>query len=286
MKLSKNEIIINIAAIQLIVFVIGKLFYVNYAFGILLIPFTVAIYKQRKKSLINKKIAYGELQFKDRLIAISDELKTGYSVENAIKSSYKDLKNIYGKECFVCKELELSLIHILTGEDFGKDVLVLVLDETKKQGIYDDFAEAVNVYTLKEYINAVSYTHLGVYKRQGMYCTPCESFFTESQLVDGKCPDCGREVTPAKEEAYFFRMSKYADRLIEHINTHPEFIQPESRKNEMMNNFLLPGQMCIRDRPTIDAAIEATIATATIVKTKEINKAYPFLSELISAKSI
>ena len=88
MKLSKNEIIINIAAIQLIVFVIGKLFYGNYAFGILLIPFTVAIYKQRKKSLINKKIAYGELQFKDMLIAISDGLKTGYSVENAIKSSY------------------------------------------------------------------------------------------------------------------------------------------------------------------------------------------------------
>ena len=82
---------------------------------------------------------------------------------------------------------------------------------------------------------------------EGMYCTPCESFFTESQLVDGKCPDCGREVTPAKEEAYFFRMSKYADRLIEHINTHPEFIQPESRKNEMMNNFLLPGlqDLCV-----------------------------------------
>ena len=76
---------------------------------------------------------------------------------------------------------------------------------------------------------------------EGMYCTPCESFFTESQLVDGKCPDCGREVQPAKEEAYFFKMSKYADRLIEHINTHPEFIQPVSRKNEMMNNFLLPG---------------------------------------------
>ena len=82
---------------------------------------------------------------------------------------------------------------------------------------------------------------------EGMYCTPCESFFTESQLVNGKCPDCGREVTPAKEEAYFFRMSKYADRLIEHINTHPEFIQPESRKNEMMNNFLLPGlqDLCV-----------------------------------------
>ena len=74
-----------------------------------------------------------------------------------------------------------------------------------------------------------------------MYCTPCESFFTESQLVDGKCPDCGRPVTPAKEEAYFFKMSKYAPRLIEYINEHPEFIQPVSRKNEMMNNFLLPG---------------------------------------------
>lgn len=82
---------------------------------------------------------------------------------------------------------------------------------------------------------------------EGMYCTPCESFFTESQLVDGKCPDCGREVKPAKEEAYFFKMSKYADRLIEHINTHPEFIQPVSRKNEMMNNFLLPGlqDLCV-----------------------------------------
>ena len=82
---------------------------------------------------------------------------------------------------------------------------------------------------------------------EGMYCTPCESFFTESQLVDGKCPDCGREVQPAKEEAYFFKMSKYADRLIEHINSHPEFIQPVSRKNEMMNNFLLPGlqDLCV-----------------------------------------
>ena len=82
---------------------------------------------------------------------------------------------------------------------------------------------------------------------EGLYCTPCESFWTESQLVDGKCPDCGREVKPAQEEAYFFKMSKYADRLIEHINTHPEFIQPVSRKNEMMNNFLLPGlqDLCV-----------------------------------------
>ena len=85
----------------------------------------------------------------------------------------------------------------------------------------------------------------GSYK--GMYCTPCESFWTESQLVDGKCPDCGRDVVPAEEEAYFFKMSKYADRLIEHINSHPEFIQPVSRKNEMMNNFLLPGlqDLCV-----------------------------------------
>ena len=82
---------------------------------------------------------------------------------------------------------------------------------------------------------------------EGLYCTPCESFWTESQLVDGKCPDCGREVKPAKEEAYFFKMSKYADKLIDHINTHPEFIQPVSRKNEMMNNFLLPGlqDLCV-----------------------------------------
>lgn len=88
-----------------------------------------------------------------------------------------------------------------------------------------------------------------IYKGEysGMYCTPCESFFTASQLVDGKCPDCGRECQPAKEEAYFFKMSKYCDRLIEHINSHPEFIQPESRKNEMMNNFLLPGlqDLCV-----------------------------------------
>lgn len=93
------------------------------------------------------------------------------------------------------------------------------------------------------------YAKGNIYKGEyeGMYCTPCESFFTESQLVDGKCPDCGRPCVPAKEEAYFFKMSKYADRLIEHIKTHPEFIQPESRKNEMMNNFLLPGlqDLCV-----------------------------------------
>lgn len=87
--------------------------------------------------------------------------------------------------------------------------------------------------------------YLGAY--EGLYCTPCESFWTESQLIDGKCPDCGREVKPAKEDAYFFKMSKYADRLIDYINEHPEFIQPVSRKNEMMNNFLLPGlqDLCV-----------------------------------------
>ena len=94
---------------------------------------------------------------------------------------------------------------------------------------------------------------------EGLYCTPCESFFTESQLVDGKCPDCGRPCTPAKEEAYFFKMSKYADRLINYINEHPEFIQPVSRKNEMMNNFLLPGlqDLCV-SRTTFDWGIPVT----------------------------
>ena len=116
---------------------------------------------------------------------------------------------------------------------------------------YDKFIRTTDDYHEKQVqkIFKKLYDQGDIYKGyyEGMYCTPCESFFTESQLVDGKCPDCGRECTPAKEEAYFFRMSKYADRLIEHINTHPEFIQPESRKNEMMNNFLLPGlqDLCV-----------------------------------------
>lgn len=108
----------------------------------------------------------------------------------------------------------------------------------------DDFHEKQVQKIFKKF-----YDQGDIYKGayEGLYCTPCESFWTESQLVDGKCPDCGREVKPAKEEAYFFKMSKYADRLIEHINTHPEFIQPVSRKNEMMNNFLLPGlqDLCV-----------------------------------------
>ena len=100
---------------------------------------------------------------------------------------------------------------------------------------------------------------------EGLYCTPCESFWTESQLVDGKCPDCGREVKPAKEEAYFFKMSKYADRLIEHINTHPEFIQPVSRKNEMMNNFLIPGlqDLCV-SRTSFKWVFPLILTTSTL----------------------
>ncbi len=116
---------------------------------------------------------------------------------------------------------------------------------------YDKFMRTTDEYHEKQVQKMFKrfYDQGDIYKSayEGMYCTPCESFWTESQLVDGKCPDCGREVKPAKEEAYFFKMSKYADRLIEHINSHPEFIQPVSRKNEMMNNFLLPGlqDLCV-----------------------------------------
>lgn len=116
---------------------------------------------------------------------------------------------------------------------------------------YDKFIRTTDEYHEKQVqkIFKKLYDKGDIYKGyyEGMYCTPCESFWTESQLVDGKCPDCGREVKPAKEEAYFFKMSKYADRLIEHINTHPEFIQPVSRRNEMMNNFLIPGlqDLCV-----------------------------------------
>ena len=116
---------------------------------------------------------------------------------------------------------------------------------------YDKFIRTTDDYHEKQIqkIFKKLYDQGDIYKGyyEGLYCTPCESFFTESQLVDGKCPDCGRPVQPAKEEAYFFKMSKYADRLIEHINTHPEFIQPVARKNEMMNNFLLPGlqDLCV-----------------------------------------
>ncbi len=147
----------------------------------------------------------------------------------------------------------------LKAEEAGitpKEFVDNVSDEIKRiwnlmDTSYDKFIRTTDADHEKEVqkIFKKLYDQGDIYKGsyEGMYCTPCESFWTESQLVDGKCPDCGREVKPAKEEAYFFKMSKYADRLIEHINSHPEFIQPVSRKNEMMNNFLLPGlqDLCV-----------------------------------------
>ncbi len=128
---------------------------------------------------------------------------------------------------------EIKDIWDLVGTSYDRFIRTTDSDHVKQVGkIFKKFYDQGDIYK-------------GYY--EGMYCTPCESFWTESQLVDGKCPDCGREVKPAKEEAYFFKMGKYADRLIEHINTHPEFIQPVSRKNEMMNNFLLKGlqDLCV-----------------------------------------
>ena len=128
---------------------------------------------------------------------------------------------------------EIKRIWDLTNTSYDKFIRTTDADHEKRvQKIFKKLYDQGDIYK-------------GYY--EGMYCTPCESFFTESQLVDGKCPDCGRPVQPAKEEAYFFKMSKYADRLIEYINTHPEFIQPVARKNEMMNNFLLPGlqDLCV-----------------------------------------
>ena len=140
----------------------------------------------------------------------------------------------------------------MTPKDFVDGIAAQVKDIADMMNTsYDYFIRTTDDYHEKQVQKMFKkmYEKGDIYKGyyEGMYCTPCESFFTESQLVDGKCPDCGREVQPAKEEAYFFKMSKYADRLIEHINTHPEFIQPVSRKNEMMNNFLLPGlqDLCV-----------------------------------------
>ncbi len=135
---------------------------------------------------------------------------------------------------------------------------------------YDKFIRTTNDYHEKQVQKIFKrlYDQGDIYKGayEGMYCTPCESFWTESQLVDGKCPDCAREVKPAKEEAYFFKMSKYADRLIAHINEHPEFIQPVSRKNEMMNNFLLPGlqDLCV-SRTTFKWGIPVDFAEGHVV---------------------
>ncbi|MDO4490653.1 MAG: methionine--tRNA ligase [Lachnospiraceae bacterium] len=140
----------------------------------------------------------------------------------------------------------------ITPKEFVDDVAGQIKDIWDLMNTsYDKFIRTTDTYH-EEQVQKIFkklYEQGDIYKGyyEGMYCTPCESFFTESQLEDGKCPDCGRPCTPAKEEAYFFKMSKYADRLIEHINTHPEFIQPVSRKNEMMNNFLLPGlqDLCV-----------------------------------------
>ena len=140
----------------------------------------------------------------------------------------------------------------ITPKEFVDNVSDIIKDICKILNIsYDKFIRTTDADHEKQVQKMFKrfYDQGDIYKGsyKGMYCTPCESFWTESQLVDGKCPDCGRDVTPAEEEAYFFKMSKYADRLIEHINTHPEFIQPVSRKNEMMNNFLLPGlqDLCV-----------------------------------------
>ena len=140
----------------------------------------------------------------------------------------------------------------VTPKDFVDGVAGEIKDICKCLNIsYDHFIRTTDEYHEKQVQKMFKrfYDQGDIYKGayEGLYCTPCESFWTQAQLVDGKCPDCGREVKAAKEEAYFFKMSKYADRLIEHINTHPEFIQPVSRKNEMMNNFLLPGlqDLCV-----------------------------------------
>ena len=140
----------------------------------------------------------------------------------------------------------------VTPKAFVDDVAGIIKDLCDLMNIsYDKFIRTTDDYHEKQVQKIFKrlYNQGDIYKGayEGLYCTPCESFWTESQLKEGKCPDCGREVKPAKEEAYFFKMSKYADKLIEHINTHPEFIQPVSRKNEMMNNFLLPGlqDLCV-----------------------------------------
>ena len=140
----------------------------------------------------------------------------------------------------------------VTPKEFVDKVAAIIKEQFDLMNVsYDHFIRTTDDYHEKEVQKIFKYLYDkgDIYKGayEGLYCTPCESFWTESQLVDGKCPDCGREVHPAKEEAYFFKMSKYAPRLIEYINQHPEFIQPVARKNEMMNNFLLPGlqDLCV-----------------------------------------
>ena len=140
----------------------------------------------------------------------------------------------------------------LTPKEFVDKVAAIIKGQFDLMNVsYDHFIRTTDGYHEREVQKIFKYLYDkgDIYKGayEGLYCTPCESFWTESQLIDGKCPDCGREVRPAKEEAYFFKMSKYAQRLIDYINEHPGFIQPVARKNEMMNNFLLPGlqDLCV-----------------------------------------
>ena len=163
-----------------------------------------------------------------------------------------DAKNISPKQ-FV-DDIAGEIKHIWDLMDTSYDRFMRTTDKYHEQQVQKIFEKLYNQGDI----------YLSQY--EGLYCTDCESFFTESQLVDGMCPDCGRPVKPAKEEAYFFKLSKYADRLIEHINTHPEFIQPVSRKNEMMNNFLLPGlqDLCV-SRTTFDWGIKVPFNSKHVV---------------------
>ena len=190
----------------------------------------------------------------------SDNLHIGHSYCSTAADTMARFKKMTGYDVFFLTGTDEHGQKIeLKAEEAGitpKEFVDNVSTEIKRiwdlmNTSYDKFIRTTDDYHEKQVqkIFKKLYDQGDIYKGsyEGMYCTPCESFWTESQLVDGKCPDCGREVKPAKEEAYFFKMSKYANKLIEHINTHPEFIQPVSRKNEMMNNFLLPGlqDLCV-----------------------------------------
>ena len=168
-----------------------------------------------------------------RFVGYDVRFQTGTD-EHGQKIEIKAFENLYTPKEFV-DEVSTQIKSIWDLMNTSYDKFIRTTDEDHEKQVQKIFKKL--------------YDQGDIYKGEyeGMYCTPCESFFTSSQLVDGKCPDCGRECQPAKEEAYFFKLSKYADKLIEHINSHPEFIQPESRKNEMMNNFLLPGlqDLCV-----------------------------------------
>ena len=189
----------------------------------------------KKKYYITTAIAY-----------TSGKPHIGNTYEAVLADSIARFKRQQGYDVFFAEEAGVSC------KEFVDQVSGEIKNIWDLMGTsYDKFIRTTDDYHEKQVqkIFKKLYEQGDIYKGyyEGLYCTPCESFFTESQLVDGKCPDCGRPVTPAKEEAYFFRMSKYAPKLIEYINEHPEFIQPVSRKNEMMNNFLLPGlqDLCV-----------------------------------------